>query len=219
MDTYSKPSEALAKIPQGAKFTIGEKGKGSGTPAKIVNPYALESPDQWTRADLEKELADNADKWRGRQFVFRPLNEKGVSVTSKRFSLDLSMSEESTSIDTSPSPGAEMAQFSQSMPVPYLQESLVAVLMGQLDKKDEEIKGLREDLADRAEENSGLREEIFALKLAAAGHDRALADAKKNTPLDLNSVANTFLGDEKVRSEIVGKVLQGKIGEWLSSSK
>lgn len=199
-NTFNVPSEALATLPKGTVFRLKEST--NGRPIDVKRPDG--SPD-WDAGTFNAALADGTlPKAR---YIIRPVVSGKVS--SKRLSLDLSMSEESTTIDTGGGPGSEAIAAQPAVQGYFVQEVVVnALVQGYQDEK-QECRELRETIAEKDEE-------IFNLRLRVADLEHKLERAADNDSLQVvfNKAAVNFLGGPG------GVMLAGKLlghGDTASS--
>lgn len=152
-ETFDKPSQALAVIPKGTPFIVRE-GTG-GRPTTISPPEGDKywSHDSFTKALAEEEIPRT-------NLILRPILEGRIS--SKRINLDLSISDESMTVEGMPATQPQMGM-SPSSPQ-YLQAEVVQVLVSTLQDERTEKWELFEDLKGKDEKILKLELEISRLR-------------------------------------------------------
>lgn len=154
-NVFDKPSEAFATIPKGSMFRLKESTNG--------RPIDVPRPDgelDWDVATFNQALADGAIP--KRKYVVRPLAGTGKQ-TARRISLDLSMSEESMTVE-GPGGTNEALATQPSAQGYFVQEVVVQALVTSYQEAKQDTRDLAERLDDKNEEIIALKLEVASLK-------------------------------------------------------
>lgn len=196
MPTFDKPSDALATLPKDAKFIVRQCGTG-GRPLEILK---ADGESAWDRESFLKAQADGEIP--RERLMLRTLD--GTKLSKQKITLDLSMSNEQTTVESGRPPLAEFEN--QQLQVTYLQESVVTALVENMRDGKEEIQSLREEVSERDDE-------IVALKLRVAELEH---EVSSNAANDSIGVMFSKMFQEFVKGPggaiMASKLLSGKEG-------
>jgi len=207
MPVFNKPSEAIESLGPADKFFLRQSS--GGRPVELLTP---DGKREWNKDIFNACLTDGHIP-RGSKYFIRPILTTG-KASSKKITLDLSLSEESTTVEAS---GAQEGVAVQQAGGSYVQESVVTALLDSY--KDE--RGLVWELREECDE---LRSRNTELEVRCAKLESELERLKAGTT-SLNEVLNNgiveFLkgpGGMIVAQRLFPPALASSIGDAASKA-
>lgn len=199
LTTYEKPSEALATITDDTKFRLFRRTHG--------RPEEIPPSDGngWTKEAFKQAILDQTIP--KVPLLIRPLSSRGT-LSNKRVSLDLSFSDESTTLET-----ADDGKAMSSAPVgSAIQETVLAALLQSYTDERELVWELREKIDELQEEVAALKTENQKLK-SDIEHSSSNDPLSKTIEKALVSVCGgpggTLLVQKLLGSEAAGALASG----------